>query len=380
MKAGRRPGSNPSSTGPSDGVHSRESASDRATDPQTGPVSRLIGLATSTPAYPLTQAQVKARWEKEFGETTDPELLAVFDHAGVETRYFAFPPEYYLADHPFGRRNQDYIQVAARLAEEATSRCLDRAGRKPEEVDHLLLVTTTGLATPSLDAHLAQRLPFRSDIRRTPLFGVGCAGGAVGLARAFDLAAGPERVVLLVSVELCSLHFRPGKTTPLHVVGAALFGDGASAALLGPGEGPTLVASQSYLFPDSLEVMGWEFSEQGMDLVLSPALPSLVRREMRPLIEAFLDRHALDLLEMSHFIIHPGGAKVLEAYGRALELSDRALAPSREFLRDYGNLSSASVLFILEKLQDQVRPVPGEHGLLIAVGPGFAAELLLLRW
>ncbi len=333
-----------------------------------------VGIAV--PPRVVTQPDAKAAARMIFRELPGIEgLLSVFDHAGVERRHFCFGPEYYAEAHGWKRRNDDYIANAVELSASACR----AAGVEAGGIDHVIFVTTTGLATPSIDARLANRIGLRSDVRRTPLYGVGCAGGAVGLARAYDYLRGwPEHRVLLVSVELCGQTFDPTDRSKSNFVAAAIFGEGAAAVVLGgKGPGPRIVDAASLLLPDTLDAMGWEFGDSGPKLVLSKSIPGLIREHVGPAVRSFLARNGLAVEAVGHHIVHPGGPRVLDAIEGALELKNGALDPARRLLRDYGNLSSASVLFELADVLPSIRP--GEHALALAVGPGFSLETVLLR-
>jgi alkylresorcinol/alkylpyrone synthase len=347
---------------------------------------RVVSVATALPPYQYSQTQVKRYYSglhRDHPETLA--ALSILDHSGVENRYLCFPPEYYLAGHSFERRNRDYVEQALMLSERAIRRCLERSGVASDRVNHIVLITTTGLATPSLEAMLIQRIPLSLEIRRTPIFGIGCAGGAVGLARTIEfLHAHPSHLALLVSVELCGQTFNASDQSKLGVVAVSLFGDGTAAALLAgdevAAEGPRCVGSQSVFFPNSLDIMGWDFTNEGMRLVLSRRLPALVKRKMPGVIGAFLSTHGLSQDDVKYWIFHPGSGKVLDAYETSIPLLSEKLIWSRDFLRQYANLSSASVLFILSQVIQRGDPQRGDYGLVVAVGPGFSAELVLLQW
>ena len=325
-------------------------------------MSRIGAIQTAVPRRRFTQSQIRDAARAVFGDTRH---LSIFENAGIRTRHLALPLDRYAESRTFGDRNRDAVDHSLKLAEEAAR---DLVGG----IETLVTVTTTSVATPSLDALLMGRLGMDPSVRRVPLFGVGCAGGAVGLARAAELAAaGP---VLLVSSEVCSLTFLPTDRSSTNVVAAALFGDGAAAVRVEThATGPQILKSASRLFPDSQHVMGWDFSEAGMKLVLSTEVPQMVGRHLVPMIRRFVEDRPIH-----HWILHPGGPRVLETFARELQLSEAQLEPSRSFLERYGNLSSASVLFILRELLPVGRP--GEFGLLASVGPGFAGELVLLQW
>jgi alkylresorcinol/alkylpyrone synthase len=346
---------------------------------------RIEAIATALPENVVTQAEARAGCERAYAD--DPallRLLRVFD-SGVETRHFAFPPSYYLTKRSFEERNADYVDVGTRLAETAARECLDRAGVKASEVDHLFFVTTTGLATPSLDALLAPRLGLRRNARRWPLFGLGCAAGAGSLVRASELLrARPDQRVLAISVELCGQVFALGAKTPTDVVGAALFGDGAAAVLLAGDDvsaaGPRVEATRTELFDDSQHIMGWDFTSDGMRLVLSKDVGDLVKRRLRPVVEDFLASAGLALKDLEYWILHPGGRRIIDAYRETFACDDDQLRWTRGSLARVGNLSSASVLFTLKDVLDGARPTAGQKGLMVALGPGFSAEMLVLGW
>ena len=315
-------------------------------------------------------------------------LLPVFDRTGVETRYFVRPLEWYASGQSFETRNRIFAESGLQLARLAATRCLEAANVAPGDVDAVFCVTTTGLMTPSLDAHLVSALGLRDEVRRVPLFGLGCAGGAGALIRAADvLRAYPGQRALVVSLELCSLVFSPVARTPTDLIGTALFGDGAAAVLLGGDEiddvqrgGIGMQQYRSHLFREAPDLMGWDFTADGMRLVLSREVPSFVATGVKPVVVQFLDDQGIALSAIRHFLLHPGGARVMATYRSAFGLSHAALEYSRETMRRYGNQSSASVLFMLHDLMTSGRPVSGDLGLILALGPGFAAEMISINW
>jgi alkylresorcinol/alkylpyrone synthase len=348
-------------------------------------MSRIEAVGSALPKNVVTQAEARAACEKAYAD--DPRLLRllrVFD-SGVETRHMAFPPDYYLSKRSFEERNAAYVEQGTALAEEAARECLDRAGVTADAVDHIFFVTTTGLATPSLDALLAPRLGLRKEARRWPLFGLGCAAGAGGLIRADEVLRGnPKQRALVVSVELCGQVFAPGATNATDVVGAALFGDGAAAVLVAgddvPVTGPRIEATRTELFADTKHIMGWDFTSDGMRLILSKDVGELVKHRLRPVVESLLRSAALAFRNLDYWILHPGGRRIIDAYREAFECDDRLLRWTRNSLARVGNLSSASVLFTLKDVLDDARPSPGEKGIIVALGPGFATEMLVLGW
>ena len=344
---------------------------------------RLLSLATAVPPYRLRQIDVAARAIRLFDgrRSQIDRLLPVFDNAGISIRYSCVPIEWYEHDHGWREKNRLYVENAVELLERAARSCLERAGCDFAEIDAIVTVSTTGIATPSLDARLMARLPFRRDIVRLPIFGLGCAGGVLGLARAAALAKalGGARVLFLV-VELCALTFRKVDQSKSNIIAAALFGDGAAAALVGPangaGEGaPSIAASDEYTWPDSLDVMGWQVEDDGLGVLFSRDIPSLVRTEFRAAVDRFLVKCRRRLDEFDRFVCHPGGAKVVAALESAFALPQGALNPARDVLHDYGNMSAATVMFVLERMLDRSK----SRYLMSALGPGFSAAFMMLE-
>jgi alkylresorcinol/alkylpyrone synthase len=339
-------------------------------------MARIASTAVALPENRITQKEARDAFARHFkGRPRLLPLLDVFDRSGVGDRYLSYPLEYYFEKHPFSKRNSDFIEHAVRLGGQAIREALDRARLKPREIDQFYFTTTTGLATPSVDAILASQLGFRPDCQRNPLFGIGCAGGAAMLGRA---AQGLRGRAILLSVELCGQTFRANDDSPVNLVGGALFGDGAAAAVVDSGdEGPLIAAWDSELFEGTRETMGWDFVDDGFRLVLTQSVPAVVLEKVAPAARRMLDSWGLRLQDIAHWALHPGGAKVLEAWERAFGIDVKW---SRESLRRVGNLSSAAVLFILHDILRSGAPAVGDHGLVAAVGPGFALEAALLRW
>jgi alkylresorcinol/alkylpyrone synthase len=304
----------------------------------------------------------------------------------VGGRHLALPLAEYPSLDTFAKCNDAFIRVGADVGEAAVRDGLARAGLSPSDVDHLFFVTVTGISTPSLDAKLANRLGLPRGVKRTPIFGLGCLGGAAGLARASDvLRAFPDEVAVLLSVELCSLTLQRDDASVTNVIASGLFGDGAAAVVLGGGArtvatGPRVLATRSVLFPETEWVMGWDVVDTGFKVVLSARVPEVVQANVGGDVDGFLADHGLSRSDIRHWVAHTGGPKVIEAFRRALDLPEAALARSWRSLREVGNLSSASVLFVLADLLESGEARPGDLGLLAAMGPGFSAELVLLRW
>jgi alkylresorcinol/alkylpyrone synthase len=348
---------------------------------------RILGVSTALPRYEVSQEMARLACEKVYRDREDlRRLFRLFDHSGVRKRYTAFPVEYYLSGRSFEERNADFIVQGSHLGLLALRTCLDRAGAKPEQIDHFFTVTTTGLATPSLDALLCLRARFRPETRRWPLFGLGCAGGAGGLIRAGEvLRARPKERAVVLSVELCGQVFSPRAANPVDVVGAALFGDGAAAALVagddaGSTKAPRILAAESVLFEDTQHLMGWRFTSDGMRLLLSKDVTAFIRERLKSAVDGFLARSGVAAREVDYWLLHPGGRKVIDAYGETFGLGEDALHWTKSTLANVGNLSSASVLFALSDLLAAERPAPGARALMVALGPGFGAEMLVLGW
>jgi alkylresorcinol/alkylpyrone synthase len=356
---------------------------------------RVTAVGRALPRNYLDQEQViaalRALWSaKHFNVERFEELHRAVQVSG---RHLALPLEDYPGLDSFAKCNDAWIAAAEDLGESATRDALARAALTPREVDHVFFVTVTGIATPSIDARLVNRLGMKPHVKRTPIFGLGCVAGAVGIARAADyLRAFPGETALLLSVELCSLTLQREDLSVANIVASGLFGDGAAAVLLSgsrrdevranraPAAGPRAVASRSVFYRDTERVMGWDVVDSGFKVVLSAKVPEIVREHLGRDVDAFLGEHGLTRRDVRHWIAHTGGPKVLQAFESALALPEGALARSWRSLREVGNLSSASVLFVLADLLEEAPPRAGELGLLVAMGPGFCSEMVLLAW
>ncbi|MFE6029862.1 type III polyketide synthase [Streptomyces niveus] len=311
------------------------------------------------------------------------------ESARVHSRHMALPLDDYVKIDGFGAANDIFIEVAGDLGAEAVRGALRTAGLRPSDVDLLLFTSVTGVAAPSVDARLVGRLGLRPDVKRLPIFGLGCVAGAAGVARLHDYLRGwPDHVAVLLSVELCSLTFQRDDPSMANLVATGLFGDGA-AAVVAVGEqpraqaaspGPTVVATRSRMYPDTGHVMGWSVTGSGFRVVLDSSVPDVVRRLLADDVRGFLAEHGLTPADVTGWVAHPGGPKVLQAVGESLGLPDGALDVTWRSLAEVGNLSSSSVLHVLRDTLARHAPEPGSPGLMMAMGPGFCCELVLLRW
>jgi len=342
----------------------------------------IASVACAVPKHKVSQQAIAEAATRFFPHLEGSSSL--FTNTGIESRYVCEPPEWYFESRGWEERTQSFQRNAVDLLEDATLRAAAAAGVRIEDIEAVVTNTVTGLAVPSLEAHLINRLPFPRNIERLPIFGLGCGGGVGGLARAIRIAETmPGAYVLFLTVDLCSLCARGDDPSLANFVSIALFGDGAAAVLLRnthAGSSPEpprgrIVAIGEHCWPDTLRIMGWDIKANGFGVVLSPELPSLLRRELRPVIEEFLTREGLSFGEFQCFLLHPGGRRVLDTAQDVLGLTRSDLVHSWEVLREYGNMSSATVLFILDRALRS-----GAHGrhLLAAFGPGFSAYFIVL--
>ncbi len=349
----------------------------------------ILSVATATPPHRIPQPVAKDFARAMFADVYRDidRLLPIFDHSGVENRNFCVPAEWFYEDHSFSEKNDLYVESALDLSEKAARRALDKAGAAPSDVGAVFFVSTTGLAIPSIDSFLLRRLGLSEHTRRVPVVGLGCAAGAsgLGLAAHYARACRPGELVLLVAVELCGLTFQKGDRSKANLVSTALFADGAAAVLLGQGAhgeaaaGPELLGSYTTTWPGTEDVMGFDVGEHGLKVLLSRSVPTVVYERMPENLRLALDSVGLSLDDIRHPLIHPGGAKVLDAFEEVLGLDPGGLDISREVLREHGNMSSVTVLFILERFLAGADRAPGEHGVLSAMGPGFSAEHVFFR-
>ncbi|MXX55000.1 MAG: type III polyketide synthase [Gemmatimonadetes bacterium] len=349
--------------------------------PPHNPTVRLNSLASGSAPYRYRQEELVPLGYEFFSNSfaNFDRMARVYANAGIDARQVSMPLEWYRGPRTFSERNDVYIGSSLAILEEVATRCLDQARLEPAELGGLVVVSSTGLATPTLDALLMERLRLPPDIRRLPIFGLGCAGGVLGLARAAAMCrAEPELNVLFLTVELCSLTFQKDDASKGNVVAAALFGDGAAGAVLSTsGHGPVVGDWGEYTWPRSLDVMGWDFGEAGeFGVLFSRSIPDIVRRRFRGAVEGFLESRDLSLDDIDLYAAHPGGARVLDSLERALDLPPDALIHSREVLRRHGNMSAPTALFVLERA---LRAGATGRILLTSLGPGFTAAMMLIE-
>jgi alkylresorcinol/alkylpyrone synthase len=348
---------------------------------------KIIGAASAFPKYYYPQelllTALRNYWSDELPR---PETLdRLHSRACVDGRYLAYPMEEYYKMQTFGDFNRAWMKAAEELGSQALCLALTEAELAPRDIGAIFFVSVTGVCSPSIDAKLVNRMKLSPNVKRVPIFGLGCVAGAAGIARAADyVRAWPNQVAALVSVELCSLTLQKKDLSVANLISSGLFGDGAAAVLVAganrPEPGPEIVATRSTFYPDSEDVMGWDISEKGFRIVLSPNVPDVIRENLGRDVDAFLAGHDLTRRDISSWIMHTGGPKVLEATEDALGLGREATQLSWDCLRKTGNLSSASVLCVLEQVMKRERPQPGAYSVLAAAGPGFCSELVLLRW
>lgn len=348
---------------------------------------KIVSAATAFPKHYYSQEMLLAALQQYWnGKLDKPEMLArLHSRSGVDGRHLALPIGGYYTLSAWGDNNRAWFRAAEELGSQALCRAASAIGLDRSQIGALIFMSVTGVSSPSVDARLINRLGLAPNIRRVPVFGLGCVGGAAGISAAADyVRAYPDRVAALVSVETCSLTLQRDDFSIANLISSGLFGDGAASVLVAGRDvespGPEIVATKSTFYPGTEDVMGWDISEKGFRIILSPRVPEVIRENLGRDVDSFLGEHNLRRQDIHSWIMHTGGPKILKATAEALGLPDAALDASWECLRKVGNLSSASVLAVLEEFLTRRRPERGAWSVLGAMGPGFCSELILLRW
>lgn len=360
-------------------------------------MANISSVGVGIPSYEIKQEEVKdlVRNLFPYSKRKMDRLIPVFDNANIQKRQLVVEKDWFLEEHPFEEKNNLYMKYAEEQSLKAIDHCLDNDNHLESSIpykaiDLLVYVSSTGIATPSLDVQIINKRPFREDIARMPLWGLGCAGGAIGLSRVYDwISANPTKTALLVCCELCSLTFQKEDVKKSNLIGTALFGDGAAALLVmgedsshlskSKGTQPKIKQVHSYTKKNSMDVMGWKVSNTGLEVIFSKSIPSLVNSMWKKHVQEFLNYHGLTEPDIHSFIAHPGGKKVLEAMKEALNTSVNKLSHSYEVLKNHGNMSSVTILYVLNEWMKDSIP-DQSYSILSALGPGFSSELLLLEW
>lgn len=347
---------------------------------------KILAVGTALPEHRIEQRNIREFARVLFASSFRDidRLVTIFENSQIKTRALCTDLKWFESPKSFAEKNALYVQHASSLSETAAREALKNANLEPDDIDAIIFVSTTGLSTPSLDIVLIKRLGLSPHVARMPLWGLGCAGGASGLARASEYArAFPGKRVLLVAVELCSLTFQHNDRSKSNLVATSLFADGAAAVIVsteGHSRSPELLGSYSTLIPDSEDVMGWDIVDGGLKVRFAKSVPDLVRSIMRQNLCEAVKANGIKLEQLKHFVTHPGGLKVLQAYQESLALEPNALKDARSVLENCGNMSSVSVLFVLERFMKRFASVnPGEYGAISAMGPGFSAEHVIFR-
>lgn len=361
-------------------------------------VPTILSVAEVIPPNEINQDQVSEFARELFADSFKDihRLLKAFQNGQIEKRHFVKNLEWFKEPHSFEEKNSAYIESAVNLGKEAIVQCLNNKAFlkeqiRYEEIDAIFFISTSGISTPSIDARIMNQLPFNPHTKRIPIWGLGCAGGAAGLSRAYEYClAYPTAKVLVLSVELCSLTFQKNDLSKSNLIGTSLFADGIActlvcgdavntAAFSKKQSSPSICATQSTLMPNSLDVMGWEIKNEGLFVVFSRDIPQIIEGWLKPNVGDFLEEHHITLEQIDYFIAHPGGKKVIDAYVNALGIPASMTEVSLEVLKQFGNMSSATIFYVLRRFMEMDIP-KNTIGLGTALGPGFSSELLLLRW
>lgn len=354
----------------------------------------IIGVETAVPQYSITQKEAKKFAKYLFNDKFKDldRLLGIFDNTQIEKRHFCVPIEWFKSSHSFEEKNKIYIHNAINLAKEAINNLLRKNSLDLKLTNHVYYVSSTGISTPSIDAHLFNLPEFNFDphLKRTPIWGLGCAGGAAGLARAYEyVLAFPKEIALVIALEIGELAFFREDFSKSNFIASSLFADGAAAVLVAGDEVKTenrsfnsnikIHASISTIWKGSLDVMGWDVQNEGLKVIFSKDIPTIIRKDLKDSVDYFLDINNLSYKDIVNYVLHPGGAKVIEAYQDVFNIPDNKLNECKAILKQYGNMSSPTVLFVLKEIIEQNSFEKG-YGLLLALGPGFSAEIILLEW
>ena len=352
-------------------------------------MSQVISVGTADVPYKFNQYEVKKFARELFTDNKNyiNRMLGVFDNSLIETRHFVHPRSWFDTPKNFVERSQSFLENSIQLSISAIKDCLEKADADLNDIDHIIFVTSTGISTPSLDAHLINELKIDTHIKRTPIWGLGCVGGAVGLTRAMEYTmAFPQSAVLVIALEICSHAFHREDYSKSNIVSLALFSDGAAASIVSGNEhrlskssNINLIDSLSTTYYDSLGVMGWDIVDDGFKAIFSKDIPTIVRKEVKSNIEELLSANNVSISDLKQFAVHPGGAKVLMEYEGSLGLPQGTFRHSRKVLKEHGNMSSPTVLYVLKEIMDEKDFKKGEYGIISALGPGFSSEIILFE-
>jgi len=346
--------------------------------------TKILSIATEVPKIKITQLEVintiKKIFSKKYLQKIE-KMIPVYKNSGVKQRFGCVPMDWHFKYRGWKERNSTFIKNATQLVENAIVKCLEKKSIKIKDIDAIVSVSSTGIATPTIEALIVEKFSMSRYIKRLPIFGLGCAGGVLGLARAADLAKSmPGKKVLFFDVEVCSVNFQSNDFSKKNIIASALFGDGAAAAVLSTeGEGINIENTAEYTWKSSLDIMGWEITDSGLGVIFSRNIPKLIKKDFRKITNTFLKNNNLELKNIKEFIPHPGGAKVLDALEEVYDLKNGKLNHSRQILKNYGNMSSATVLFILERAIDKFDNKKKGRYLMTALGPGFTSGFMNLK-
>ncbi len=352
---------------------------------------KIISVGTAVPPYKIAQNDAREFAFRMFSHHFKDihRLMKIFENTQIDQRYFCVPVDWFDHEHSFEEKNAIYTKNAIELSKNAIYTCLSKTSYSTKDIDHIIFVSSTGISAPSIDAYLFNdpELDFSPHIKRTPIWGLGCAGGAAGISRAFDYTtAFPNEKVLVIAVEIGELAFLKDDFSKSNLVATSLFGDGAAAVLvIGDHIKETndsklaIIDSQSTIWKNSLDVMGWDVQNRGLKVIFSKDIPSIIAKDLKPSFDQFLEKHQLNYSDIQFYILHPGGTKVIEAYEKTFAIDESKTASARNVLKNYGNMSSPTVLFTLKEVLDYHQDSIRGFGIMLALGPGFSSEIILLQ-